>query len=106
MRSSSRRASSGSRYSSTYFIVASRPVLLFADLAEEVEDAPGLLGVDDVEGDAGVDEDVVARPGVGDAGEADAAAYAGEFDHAEAPFGVALLQLHHPAGDAQAHDST
>src|SRR2546423_926889 len=70
MRSSRTRASAGSRYSSTYFI--GTLVEALADLLEVGEDAAGLGRVDPGDGDAGVNEDVFARNGFGNAGETDA----------------------------------
>src|SRR5581483_6844414 len=70
-----RRASCGSRYSSTYFIAP----LLGRGLLQEAEDALCLLGIEPANGDAGVDDDVLAGPRIGHARQADAALDAGEL---------------------------
>src|SRR5215469_10539724 len=71
-------------------------------LAEVLEDAAGLRLVEARQGEADVDEDVVAGPGVADVLQADALADAAEIDlaHQHVVFAVGFDHL---AGDAEAH---
>src|SRR5262249_23262186 len=72
-------------------------------LAEVLQDAPGLVGVEAADGDAGVDDDVIPRPDVGHAGGADAAAQAGELDQRGRKAVRGALEFNHLARNAQTH---
>src|SRR5436309_632655 len=82
-----------------------RPSFLdLADLLQVGEDALGLLGVDDADGDAGVDDDVIARPRPGDAGQAHATADAGELDDAAGQLVGPLVAFNQTSGDSETHE--
>ena len=61
-----------------------------AHLREQLEGLPGRLLVDDRQGEAHVDEDIVAGPGLGQVGEGDVPEDAAEVDAARALEVVAL----------------
>ena len=100
------RAASPSRYSSRYFMTdGSLQLVELVHLLEEREDPPRLVLVDPREGEADVDEHVVAGPDLGDVLEADALGDAAEVDLAHQHV-VLAIGLDHLPGYREAHRST